>query len=139
MDNISVLEECYKKFVGNLSDSLPEGFIEVNLKLLHQLELLSYAQREANDPNLTRYFHVIETEEKITLINNDFIIWIVPDFMSDAPGTYTFIALNQPAGPKLEMAYVTSGIYNSSKLVLRVLEKELKEIQENEELVGKLR
>jgi hypothetical protein len=43
------------------------------------------------------------------------------------------IALNQKGIPRLELAFLTTDVYNTSKLVLRILEKFLHEIQENEE------
>ncbi len=138
MDNISVLEECYKKYVNDLGAWLPEGIADVNLKLLDELELLDYYEEDSHDPELTRYFHVLETEEKITLINDEFVVWIVPDLSNEIPYTYTLIALNQPSHPKLEVAFTTTGVYNSSKLVLRVLEKYLKDIQENEDWISKM-
>jgi len=140
MDNISLLEECYKKYSQNLGAWLPDGITEVNLELLHELDLLKYYNSESHDPALTRYFHVIETEDKITLINEEFIVWIVPDNINEMPKTYTLIALNSETSvPKLEMAFVTTGVYNTSRLVLRVLEKYLKDIQEYEEIISSIK
>jgi len=138
MDNISVLEVCYKKYISDLALWLPEGIVNVNLKLLYDMELLDYQNDDNHDPKLTRYFHVLETDEKITLINDEFVVWIVPDFVNEIPCTYTLIALNGEVQPKLELAFCTSGVYNTSKLVLRLLEKMLKDIQENEEFISKI-
>jgi len=137
MHNLEYLETCYKKYINNISDCLPEDIIQVDLKLLHQLDLLRYHDPSYNDPSLTRYFHVIETDEKITLVNEDFIVWIVPEKINGNPMTYTLIALNTPDEPDLRMCFVTSGVYNTSRLVLRLLEKYLLEIQENENLIRK--
>jgi hypothetical protein len=38
----------------------------------------------------------------------------------------------------LELCFITSGVYNTSRLVLRVLEKFLVEIEENEKLLKTL-
>lgn len=138
MDNISLLEECYKRYSKNLYSWLPEDVIEINLDILWELDLLHYLDDETHDPTLTRYFHVIETEEKITLINDDFVVWIVPDICNDIPKTFTMIALNESNFPKLELAFTTTGVYNTSKLVLRVLEKLLMEIQENKDFIEKI-
>lgn len=135
MHNIEVLEACYKRFIENMPDWLPEDIIYVDLKLLKKLDLLQYHDPNYNDSNLTRYFHVIESNEKITLINDDFVVWIVPEKIEDVPVTYTLVALNTEREPKLQLCFVTSGVYNTSRLVLRVLEKLLFEIQENEELM----
>lgn len=139
MDNISVLEETYKKYIKNLNDWLPEGIVDVNLTLLYEFDLLDYkAPPGGQNDGLTRYFHVIETDEKITLVNEDFVVWIVPEALAELPTTHTLIALNTPSHPKLEVVFSTKGVYNSSNLVLRILEKFLMEIQENEELISKM-
>jgi len=138
MDNLPRIEETYKHYIQDLASWLPEDIIEVDLELLHRFDLLNYHSPKERDPALTRYFHVIETHEKITLINDDFVVWIVPDSMEGVPVTYTLIALNKPEGADLELAFSSTGIYNSSRLVLRVLEKFLLEIQENEEFLSKI-
>lgn len=138
MHNLPILEASYKKFVQDISSWLPEDIVYVDLKLLHQFNLLHYHDANFNDPSLTRYFHVIESNEKITLINDEFAVWIVPEKVEEVPLTYTLVALNRPKEPELQLCFVTSGVYNSSRLVLRVLEKYLHEIQENEKLIQSL-
>lgn len=138
MDNLSMLELCYQKYCKDLSSWLPEDIVDVNLELLWEMDLVQYLDETRHDPALTRYFHVIETEEKITLVNDEFVVWIVPDITENTPKTFTLIALNQPKHPKLELAFTTTGVYNTSKLVLRVLEKFLMEIQENEQLISNI-
>ncbi len=138
MHNLTLLEACFKKFIKDMPSWLPEDIVEVDLPLLHKLDLLHYHDPEYNDPNLTRYFHVIESNEKITLINDEFVVWIVPEKIEDTPFTYSLIALNRPKEPELQLCFVTSGVYNTSRLVLRVLEKYLEEIQENEKMLTDL-
>ena len=139
MHNLTALEECYKKYIKDIAKWVPEGIINVDLALLQKFGLLSYNGREMHDPALTRYFHVVESNDKITLINDQFIVWIVPEKIQNNSVTYTLIALNAPDIPHLELVFSTSGVYNTSKLVLRVLEKFLYEIQENEEFISKLK
>ncbi|MDP1835480.1 MAG: hypothetical protein Q8K75_06070 [Chlamydiales bacterium] len=140
MNNIERLEACYKKFVKNLTKWLPEGMIDVDLSLLQELNLLNFEEEVAKeDDALTRYFHVVETDEKITLVNDQFVIWIVPENQNDVAKTFTFIALNSGKEPVLEMVFYVSGVYNTSRLVLRVLEKYLHEIMENEETMNQLK
>lgn len=140
MNNIEKLETSYKKFVKNLSKWLPEGMINIDLALLHELNLLNFEEEVVHeDDALTRYFHVIETDEKITLVNDQFAIWIVPETSNDISKTFTFVALNTGKEPNLEMAFCVTGVYNTSRLVLRVLEKLLQEIMENEEALNQLR
>jgi hypothetical protein len=138
MSNLSLIEEYYEKYINNLSESLPDGIIEVDIALLSELDLLNFDPGLSKEEDtLTRYFHVIESIEKITLINDDYVIWIVPDYLDQNPVTFTLIALNAPKGPQLETAFCTSGVYNSSGLVLRVLDKFIREIQETQSLIQK--
>jgi hypothetical protein len=141
MHNLSLLEECYKKFVKKLPIWIPEDIYFINLELLHSLDLLHFQPNaEHKDSTLTRYFHIIESPEKITLLNDEFVIWIVSEKFAQASLTYTLIALNRgEQEPQLEVAFVASGVYNSSKLVLKVLEKFLLEIQETEITLVKLK
>ena len=139
MDRKTNLDEFYNKFMQDILYWLPEGVIEVDLALLHRLGLLKYHSSHQEKFNLTRYFHVVESPDKITLMNDLFVIWIVPEKIDNVPTTYTLIALNHPEGPQLETAFSTWGIYNSSRLVLRILEKLLYEIQETEELLSALK
>lgn len=139
MNHPSLLDACFKKYVNNLIQWLPDGVIPVDLDLLHQLNLLHYYNKEHNDPTLTRYFHVADSGDKITLVNDDFVIWIVPDKTDNKAVTYTLIALNKNDTVRLELAFVTSGVYNNSKLVLRILEKYLFEIQTTEDFLSKIK
>jgi hypothetical protein len=139
MYNITVLEEFYNRFSKNLQQWLPEGLIPVDINLLHRFNLLHYYNKEKHDPSLTRYFNVIESVDKITLVNEQFIVWIVPGKLESDPITYTLIALNRQDNPHLELAFTTTGVYNTSKLVLRILEKFLFEIQENEDLLTRIK
>ncbi len=135
MHDLNQIEEFFRTFSNNIQGAIPEGVVDINLNVLHRLDLLSYYLSTSYDPSLTRYFHVIETKEKITLINEQFIVWIVPERIGEVSLTYSIIALNKPEGPKLELAFCNSGVYNTSKLVLRILEKFLLEIQENEDVM----
>lgn len=138
MHNLGLIEEYYKKITNNLSDFLPEGLQNVDLDFLHMYDLLHYHHKpEVEEENLTRYFHVLESPEKITLINDEFIIWIIPSEISSPQSTYALIALNNASLPILQTGFVAKGIYNTSHLVLKVLEKLLIEIQDTENLIQK--
>ncbi|NGX58606.1 MAG: hypothetical protein K940chlam3_01513 [Chlamydiae bacterium] len=132
MHNLSRIEECYQRFIQQTAHLLPDGTIEINLKLLRDMDLLNFQDQESEDDRLTRYFHVVETKEKITLINEEFIVWIVPNQNENAQATNILISLNKEPLPVLEVAYFASGVYNTSNLVLKVLENLLNEIHENE-------
>lgn len=139
MNHPSLLDACFKKYAKNLNQWLPDGIITINLDVLHHLNLLHYYNKERNDPMLTRYFHLVDSGDKITLVNDEFVIWIVPERTGSKAATYTLIALNNNNTVRLELAFVTSGIYNNSKLVLRILEKYLFEIQATEEFLSKIK
>ncbi len=138
MHNLEELEESYKKFMNEIANWAPESIIHVDLQLLHQFNLLNYHQNPNPDPSFTRYFQVIESQEKITLVNDDFVVWIVPEKADAMAYTYTLIAINHNDHPHLELVFVTSGVYNTSRLVLRVLEKFLFEIQDNEDTLKEI-
>lgn len=139
MENLQALEQCYKEYSKNLTEWVPDGLVEVNLEFLFNFNLLDCLRDEEHIfNNLTQFFHVIENHEKITLINEQFVIWIVPELQNYKSITYVLVALNEEKGPHLELAFFTTGVYNSSKFVLRVLEKFLNEIKESEEIIHKL-
>lgn len=140
MHNLALLEEYYKKFSQKLNSLNPESIYFVNLELLYHFDLLHFQPHvDYQDPTLTQYFHFIESPEKITLINDEFIIWIIPEKVEQRPPlTYTFVALNQgEKEPQLEVVFIAMGIYNTSRLVLKVLEQFLIEIQEMKALLTK--
>jgi len=138
MKDLPLIEDFFNKCIKDLNQWVHDGVIEVDLELLHKMDLLEFhpGKSKKEDDSLTRYFHVIESIEKITLINDDFVIWIVPESGSGVSVTYTLVALNQPEGLRLELVFATSGVYNNSWLVLRILEKFLIEIQENEAIIA---
>ncbi len=140
MINPTDLEAKFQEFMEDLSHWAPDSILSVDLEFLHSLGLLNEAGEAAAHPKhpLTHYFHVIETVEKITLFNDQFVVWIVPQAMNNEPATFTLVALLGANRPRLEIVFVTTGVYNSSRIVLRVLEQLLEDIQENEEILSRL-
>lgn len=139
MHNLTLLEECYKKYIRSLYYWIPEGIFTVNLELLEHFDLLHFRTFNSREPLLSQNFHIVDSPEKITLVNKEFVIWIMSDHIDHIPVTYTLIALNRGEYPVLELAFVASGVYNTSKIVLRILEKFLVEIQENEDMIKDLK
>lgn len=136
MQDPKELEADYQKYINNLPTFIPDGIVAIDLSLLHELDLLACEESlEGHDTNLTHNFYVVESAEKLTLFNQKYVVWIVPKLVEQIPTTYTFIALNDKKKTQLEMAFSTSGIYNQSNLVLRILEKFLEQIEENEEAI----
>lgn len=133
MLNPNKIEELYQEFTNNLSKWAHDGVVCVDLKLLHELNLLEslYSDKDDSD-DFSQYFHVIETPEKVTLFNDQFIIWIVPKMEEENPVTYVYIALNHEDKTTLEIVFTTAGVYNTPKFVLKVLQYYLLDMIETE-------
>jgi hypothetical protein len=130
------IEESYQTFIGNLGQWMHDGITQIDLKFLHDKGILPSLQEEAEDPeDLTQYFHVIESPEKVTLFNEQFIVWILPKMEEEQPSTYVLIALNHPDKAHLEIVFATGGVYNTPRHVLRVLQHFLTDMLETEETV----
>jgi hypothetical protein len=140
MINPKELEEAFHDFSTNLQKWAPEGVLKVDIKLLQELGLLHMAEWENNvsESHLTQFFHIIETQDKVTLFNEQFAIWIVPQLNNDISMTTTYIALIQSLKPHLEIVYTTSGVYNAPKYILKVLQHFLAEVQDTEKALSTL-
>lgn len=140
MINPIQLEEAYKEFTQNLSKWVPDGVIPVNLALFHELGLLRHSQFEhsTTTDNLTHFFHVVETDEKVTLFNDQFAVWIVPQVAEETTTTTTLIALINTNKPHLEIVFTTSGVYNTPKYILKVLQHFLTEVIDTEAIISSI-
>ena len=128
------IEEAYKEFMGNLSNWVHDGVTQIDLKFLHDQGLLNVLQEDKGDSDdLTQYFHVIESVEKVTLFNEQFIVWIIPKMEGEQPLTLVLIALNHPETAHLEIVFATHGVYNTPRYVLKVLQHFLVDMLETEE------
>ena len=70
------LEELYQKFYRNLGNYLQDGIVKVDLTLLKRFNLLNRTPEEEKElqSQFPFYFHVIESSEKVTLFNNQFVV-----------------------------------------------------------------
>jgi hypothetical protein len=135
----NILEESFQGFVKNLKKWLPDGITSVNLPVIHQLGLLSIEHLEKATPeNLNHYFHVMETPEKITLFNEQFAIWIVPQNSDTESKTLTFISLLHGAAPHLEIVFETEGVYNTPKYIMKILQHYLTEVLDIEAVIASI-
>ncbi len=134
------LEKIYSKYMGDLSRWLQDGIIEINIEFLNNCDLLHRTDEEEQDiqKQFPFYFHVVETKEKVTLFNNQFVVWIVPKVINDIPTTITLISLINEDTPHLELAFSTSGTYNNPKYVLKVLRYFLTEVIDTEEEIASM-
>ncbi len=127
------IEASYRAFTENLSNWAHDGVLQINLQALHELGLLTSLQEEQGDPeDLSQYFHIVESIEKVTLFNDQFIVWITPKMDDNQPITYVMIALNQQGTPHLEIVFSTTGIYNTPRYVLKILQHFLADTLETE-------
>lgn len=133
------IEEAYQTFTADLPRWIHDGVLNIDLQFLHDADLLHTLQGPQQDPDdLSQYFHVVESIEKVTLFNEQFIVWIVPDLESEDPMTLVMIALNQPNTANLEIVFTTSGVYNTPNYVLQALQHFLLDMMETEETMSAL-
>ena len=139
MINPNQLEDAYREFSENLRKWVPDGIISVELTLLNDIGLLAAAELDAAaSDDVTHYFHVIETNDKVTLFNEQFAIWIVPKLIDNAASTLTYIALLTQDKPHLELVFSTSGVYNTPKYILKVLRYFLHEVIDTEAIISSI-
>lgn len=140
MLNPQKLEKAFKGFMNDLGKCAQDGIIDVDLGLLKRFDLLNKTPEEEKElqAQFPFYFHVIENQEKVTLFNNQFVVWIVPKVINDIPTTMTLIALVHKDVPRLEIAFSTAGVYNTPKYVLKVLRHFLTEVIDTEEEIASI-
>ena len=127
------IEAVYKEFMTNMADCAHDGITPIDLHFLHDTGLLKGLVEDKSEPeDLSQYFHVVESVEKVTLFNEQFIVWIIPKMESEQPVTFVMIALNQQDKAHLEVVYTTKGIYNTPRHVLKVLQHYLVDMLETE-------
>lgn len=134
------LEEAYKEFTENVNKWAPDECIHVNLQLLQDLGLLNNWDVAPSTPeSLTQQFHVVETNDKVTLFNEQFAVWIVPQVQTELPSTLVMVALIQHLKPHLEIVYTTSGVYNTPKYILKVLQHFMTEVLDTEAALSSIK
>ncbi|OGN61416.1 MAG: hypothetical protein A3F09_03450 [Chlamydiae bacterium RIFCSPHIGHO2_12_FULL_49_11] len=134
------LDKFYSTFIKDLNKSLVDEIIDVSEPLLKSLHLLDKTPADEKEiqSQFPFYFHVIETEEKVTLFNQQFVVWIIPKVIDDMPRTLTMIALQQNKSLKLELIFSTRGKFNTPKFVLRILRHYLIEVLDTEEEIASI-
>ncbi len=139
MPNPGKLERAFEEFFSDLSFFNHDGIINIDLPFLRDHNLLNCNDQ---DQDLLQqhpfYFHVIEEEDKVTLFNHQFAVWIVPQQGETDKETLTLIAYIEDETPLLDLVFRTAGIYNSPKYILRALRHFLREIMDNEDVLQKM-
>jgi len=135
----SELEEAYQDFTQNFKKWTPDGIIEIDLESLCEMGLLNEKDFDEEEPDdVTHYFHVYETPDKITLHNEKFAIWIVPKMIDNVPTTLTYISQCNKKKPQLELVFSTSGVYNTPKFILKVLQHFLIEVIDTDAVISSI-
>lgn len=136
MLNPTQIEEAFKELMGAMPKCAHDGVIFVDLRYLHELGILRTLQEDKSSPDdLTQYFHIIESVEKVTLFNDQFIVWIIPKVDQNIPTTLVLIALSHQDKPRLEIVFTTAGVYNTPHYVLKIMQYFLLDVLETEETV----
>ncbi|MBS0630097.1 MAG: hypothetical protein JSS30_07755 [Verrucomicrobia bacterium] len=133
------LEEAFQDFNQNFKKWVPDGIIQINLEALCEMGLLNQEDFDEEEPDdVTQYFHVLETPDKITLLNEKFAIWIVPKMVGDVPTTHTYISQLQKDKLHLELVYETAGVYNNPKFILKILQHFLIEVIDTDAIISSI-
>ncbi len=133
------LEEAFQNFNLNFKKWVPDGIIQINLEALCEMGLLNQEDFDEEEPDdVTQYFHVLETPDKITLLNEKFAIWIVPKMVGDVSTTHTYISQLHKDKAHLELVYETSGVYNNPKFILKILQHFLIEVIDTDAIISSI-
>lgn len=130
------LDQHFQAILNDLPGSVPDGIININDQMIKSFGL---EHRRLEKDASQSYFYVIEAFDKITLIDERFVIWLYPVTQQTMrKETLTFIARHDKPHLPLELVFSTKGPHNHPALVLELLECFLKEIQETEAFVDHL-
>ena len=130
------IERQFQVLMQRFACQRQKEIIDVTPTLVEQLGVAQ--ERPLGIDPLTSYFHVLEMEDKLTLFNNHFVVWIAPQLFGNETVTITFIGLIKGGNIHLELAFSARGTYNKSKVILDILEKFLDEIRENETMIRQM-
>lgn len=134
------LEKAYENFARNSQKWLPDGMIHIDLEALCNMGLINKKNFDHEEPDeVTQYFHVHETPDKIILYNEKFAIWIVPKLVKNISLTHTYISQIRNNTPHLELVYENRGIYNSPKFILQILEHFLTETIDTDAFISSIK
>lgn len=137
MVSVEKLNEYFDYLSNNTQELLPDGILDINLKTLQNLHLLS-ENTEGTTPQASTMLQAVESGDKITLFNERFVLWIAPQRNSEEPTTFVYVARRMNDQIKPELGFKTQGIHNRSKVIVRLIDHFLTEIQETDELLSQL-
>lgn len=131
------IESKFKQLLEELPHWIDNENTSVDLRTLEENNLILISEQEEKDiqKNFPFYFHVIETDDKVTLFNEQFIVWILPRVVDGRPETLTIISMLYGDKPQIQLLLSHEGVYNNSRFILRALRYFLVEtIQTEKEL-----
>lgn len=139
MFNADRIEALFQQFLGELQNGGADRWVYIDNQLLANLGI-AQEELELSSGQAQSYFFVLESNDKITLINQDFIVWLVPlkNENQRSQETLAIVARNTEKEPQMETIIHASGSYNTPDTILKVLDRMLKEIKENDDLVSEL-
>jgi hypothetical protein len=134
---IDQLDTYYESLEQNTPELLPDGILDVNIRTLQTLHLLTEdsASREGNPSELLQ---AVESEGRITLFNERFALWIVPQVGAEPSSTVVYVATHRNGAVKAELGFRTSGVHNKSKTILRLIDRFITDIQETDSMLSQM-
>jgi hypothetical protein len=137
MPTIEEINSYYEYLTSHTTQLLPDGIANVDLHLLHSLNILT-PHPIPQSSSARDLLQAIEEGGRITLFNDRFVLWIVPQNEVYPASTTVILARcnNNKISP--EIAFKTAGIHNQSKTILELIDRYLIEIQETEEVLEQL-
>lgn len=137
MVTIDQLDTYFETLSQHTQDFLPDGILDITIKTLNTLHLLKEEpSKEEIQPS--HLLQAVESEGRITLFNERFALWIVPQVGAEPSSTIVYIATHQEGDVKAELGFRTSGIHNKSKTILRLIDRFLADILETDSLLSQL-
>ena len=138
MINPEKLEKYFHQFTDDLSKWIQDGIQEIDESFITRAGIDIDENESGSLEDLPFYFHVIETDEKVTLFNNQFIVWIIPKIVNDESLTYTLICYLHENEPKLEVVFTTKQKFNSPKILIKMLRYFLTEMIDTESEIASI-
>lgn len=131
-----MIDQLNTFFTDNMKDLtrvLPDGITAVDLPLLSKMNIIDDASVHCQQGPLPQHMYAVETEDRITLYNDSYVAWIVPQKKEPDSETLLLIALLANQQPKVELGFSFRGIHNQAKTILKVLDTAIFDIRQTEQ------
>lgn len=138
MDRFEWLEASFEKWIEEAEGKGLDILYQVDMPLLERMGVVKEGSIVQDYPTGERKFSVIQGLDKMTLYNEQFVVWIVPQNVDDKAASLVWIAQFSKLSEGILMGFLAKGPLNNSKIVLRLLEAFLEEIEETDKLISNL-